>query len=333
MQYFIGLATTLHDPAIAIVDPQGEVVFAEASERYLQNKRAINCEPDHFFRISELIKMYCKPDAEFVIARTWSSRYSRIPFWIAIANAFGLIKPDIITRYKLDRISRLLLLKEYQVYHLLLCFLSGQMKAGANLAAAIRNEFGKRKVSFINYNHHLTHAATACYTSPFSDGACMIVDGFGEEGTIAYCTYKDGTIRLIKRLKGKESLGALYMLITELCGFSSFKAEEWKVMGLASYGKFDKTIYDHLKSIIKVEGCELRYASQTHIRNTINKLEAYKRPSDFSPLVAADLAYTGQLVFSQIMDDLLNNFHALTHAENLILVGMCLELILRWHNT
>ncbi|MGH8604039.1 MAG: carbamoyltransferase family protein, partial [Gammaproteobacteria bacterium] len=57
--YYVGLATTLHDPAIAIVSPQGEVLFAEATERYLQNKRAINCEPDSLFRIRELLETYC----------------------------------------------------------------------------------------------------------------------------------------------------------------------------------------------------------------------------------------------------------------------------------
>jgi carbamoyltransferase len=54
--YTIGLATTFHDPALAIIGPGGEIVFAEATERYLQYKRAPNCEPDSAARMEALIK-------------------------------------------------------------------------------------------------------------------------------------------------------------------------------------------------------------------------------------------------------------------------------------
>ena len=55
MTYTIGLATTFHDPAIAIIGPDGEVLFAEATERYLQYKRAPNCEPDSAPRMEGLL--------------------------------------------------------------------------------------------------------------------------------------------------------------------------------------------------------------------------------------------------------------------------------------
>ena len=64
MSYTIGLATTFHDPAIAIVDPDGEVLFAEAAERYLQYKRAPNCEPDSAPRMEGLLKRYIPEGAE-----------------------------------------------------------------------------------------------------------------------------------------------------------------------------------------------------------------------------------------------------------------------------
>ena len=89
-RYYIGLATTFHDPALAIVDAEGEIVFAEAAERFLQSKRAINAEPDHLFRIADLIKEYCEQDAEFTIARSWSARSSRLPFLAGVASRLGL---------------------------------------------------------------------------------------------------------------------------------------------------------------------------------------------------------------------------------------------------
>ncbi|MGZ8224608.1 MAG: carbamoyltransferase family protein, partial [Methylobacter sp.] len=58
-KYYIGLSVTYHDSALAIIDTQGEVLFAEATERYLQNKRALNCEPDQLLLVPDLLEQYC----------------------------------------------------------------------------------------------------------------------------------------------------------------------------------------------------------------------------------------------------------------------------------
>src|SRR5690242_5037502 len=78
VRYYIGLAATLHDSAIAIVDSSGRVVFAEATERFLQNKRAYNCPPDDMLRIGRLVKEYCPPEVEIVVAISWSEEYLRL---------------------------------------------------------------------------------------------------------------------------------------------------------------------------------------------------------------------------------------------------------------
>jgi carbamoyltransferase len=53
-KYYIGLSITYHDPALAIINDQGEVLFAEATERYLQNKRALNCPAELVFKACPL---------------------------------------------------------------------------------------------------------------------------------------------------------------------------------------------------------------------------------------------------------------------------------------
>src|ERR1700674_2101242 len=75
-RFTIGLATTFHEPAIAIVGPDGEVLFAEGAERYLQFKRAPNCEPDLPGRMGELARKYLEPDAEIVVATSWGAQFS-----------------------------------------------------------------------------------------------------------------------------------------------------------------------------------------------------------------------------------------------------------------
>ena len=73
-KFYIGLSITYHDPALAIIDDQGNVLFAEATERYLQNKRALNCEADPLLRVKALIDEYCPSPDEIVIAINWQKK-------------------------------------------------------------------------------------------------------------------------------------------------------------------------------------------------------------------------------------------------------------------
>ena len=54
--------------------------------------------------------------------------------------------------------------------------------------------------------------------------------------------------------KGEESLGILYSVCTALCGFNVEKGEEWKLMGLAPYGKLDREILAEFKSLLTLDG-------------------------------------------------------------------------------
>ena len=88
-RFTIGLATTFHEPAIAIIGPDGDVLFAEGVERYLQFKRAPNCEPDLPGRMVELAREYLEPDAEVIVATSWSEQFSEFLDRSASAGAFA----------------------------------------------------------------------------------------------------------------------------------------------------------------------------------------------------------------------------------------------------
>src|SRR6266568_1845333 len=75
-RYYIGIATTFHEPALAIVSPQGEILFAEAAERCLQDKRAIDHRGDPFVHMPELLRRFCDPEGELVVATSWSGLFS-----------------------------------------------------------------------------------------------------------------------------------------------------------------------------------------------------------------------------------------------------------------
>lgn len=316
--YYIGLATTFHDPALAVVNQAGEVVFAEATERYLQDKRSYGAAADVRTMVRRVIKDYCDPNAAYVIAKPWSQGFSRFmdfQYLLGLASHERLPRrPPGMTRFLVDNA---VLFGSLWLQH------SGLKLSGGNFADILRRDFGNANVSYVKFPHHLAHAATACFTSPFERAACMVMDGQGESGSMSCYEYRDGILRPHSAMKGPESLGILYAICTDLCGFHSEGGEEWKLMGLAPYGKFDREIHDALRSLVKIEGLEFKYPSTRFIETWMRDMKKRARAKDASPLTVADLAHTTQRFYEDCMTQLLRNFHALGISDDLVFGGGC----------
>jgi carbamoyltransferase len=108
--------------------------------------------------------------------------------------------------------------------------------------------------------HHLSHAASAFYPSPFKEAAILTIDGVGEWATSTICHGKDREITILKELPFPHSVGLLYSAFTYYCGFK-VNSGEYKLMGLAPYGQADspdvtryrQLILDHLVDL-KADG-------------------------------------------------------------------------------
>ncbi len=83
--------------------------------------------------------------------------------------------------------------------------------------------------------HHLSHAASAYYPSPFDDAAILTVDGVGEWATATIAHGKAGTVKMLREMRFPHSIGLLYSAFTYYCGFK-VNSGEYKLMGLAPYG-------------------------------------------------------------------------------------------------
>ncbi len=83
--------------------------------------------------------------------------------------------------------------------------------------------------------HHLSHAASAFFCSPFEEAAILTVDGVGEWTTASLSIGKDTDIRLLKEIRFPHSLGLLYSAFTAFLGFE-VNDGEYKVMGMAPFG-------------------------------------------------------------------------------------------------
>ncbi len=306
MRNYLGLATTLHDPAVAIVNERGEVVFAEALERPLQQKRAFHQPPDDLMRIAELLETWTTPGAERVVAqswlpRRWKSVLFRAAWLIAGRRVSPLLRPTMLGQMNAFDVATLNL--EYRLY-----------EADPTRRPLVRRHF----------DHHLTHAAAAVHASGWGEAVSAILDGHGEKSPDAFFHFDGHRFRdlrptRVRRFSSNGSLGLFYAALCVACGFDPMKGEEWKVMGLAPYGKQDARLYDRLRALLRVEGLRIRGDN----RAVLAALHALRPPRGTPALASADVAFTGQRLFSELAAELLTNLHRETGGEALVFSGGC----------
>lgn len=130
--------------------------------------------------------------------------------------------------------------------------------------------YDKKKIKLLFPEHHLSHAASAFFSSPYNDAAILTIDGVGEWATTTICHGKNNKIEILKEMRFPHSVGLLYSAFTYFLGFR-VNSGEYKLMGLAPYGNpqsaqtldFIKTIKDNLVSI-KEDGSV--YLNQNYFR-------------------------------------------------------------------
>jgi carbamoyltransferase len=102
------------------------------------------------------------------------------------------------------------------------------------VSTRVRDLLGRR-VPLLFCDHHLAHAASAFYPSPFTKAAVLTVDGVGEWSTTTIARGEQNGIEMIEHIEFPNSLGLLYSAFTRYCGFK-INSGEYKLMGLSPYG-------------------------------------------------------------------------------------------------
>ena len=98
--------------------------------------------------------------------------------------------------------------------------------------------------------HHLSHAASAFYPSPFKEAIVLTADGVGEWATTTVAIGKENNLEIVKEIHFPHSLGLLYSAFTYYTGFK-VNSGEYKLMGLAPYGS--PLYVDKIKKLIDVK--------------------------------------------------------------------------------
>ena len=317
----VGHSNTFHDPSLAV--SYKNKIYAEGLERLSQNKRSLFSVGDlHSLKglkktLEERGVPFGRP-IDIILRTTWKP-----PFYIrGLAKVFNSLYRRVTFFHKkrpflFDDCSSFMALARYsQTWYLkglpVVLFQIRKFLWGNSI----------KKVSLKKTTHHLTHAANAIYTSPFDQCAIMILDGAGEEISCSFYHFKNEKFKLIH--KNRASLGYLYAAVTECCGFSCLHGEEWKVMGLSAYGKFNQKIYDFFKKRMRVKGIKLftKFGPQDQ-RELSQLVGGFRKPSDKEVSKSADLAFNFQEAFSDTVIEIAHQLHLKTGEKNLAYAGGC----------
>ena len=182
-------------------------------------------------------------------------------------------------------------------------------------------------------DHHMSHAASSYFTSPFDESAILTVDGAGEWATATMGVGRGNKIEIIKELRFPHSVGLLYSAFTAYCGFE-INEGEYKLMGMHPYGK-PRFVDDIYKLIHMGEDGSLwqdmKYFAYHYSRDTTltEKFgEHFGRPprdpklSDKSldPFYC-DMAASIQRVTEEILMKMITVLHKETGLANLCMAG------------
>lgn len=179
--------------------------------------------------------------------------------------------------------------------------------------------------------HHLSHAASAFFCSPFEHTAILTMDGVGERETTTIGVGRGKQIELSRAIHFPHSIGLLYSALTAYLGFEVNEGE-WKVMGLAPYGK--PVFIDAFRRLVRVKHdgsyqLDMRfflhlYSSTgiAHNRRWRELLGIPRRlPSDPLEQCHCDLACSGQGAVEELILNLARAAARVSKSENLVIAG------------
>jgi len=206
--YVLGISAFYHDSAAAIVR-DGEIIAAAQEERFSRKK--------HDPRFPANAINYCLEEAEIE-----PSDLAAVVFY----------DNPVLT---LDRILKTLAIAGDKGLPSWIQGAPGWLAVKLFVQKMVRSEL-KTDLKVLFVEHHLSHAASAFFPSPFEEAAILTLDGVGEWATTTLGAADRHEVKILKEIQFPHSLGLLYSTFTQYCGFK-VNSGEYKLMGLAPYGK------------------------------------------------------------------------------------------------
>lgn len=305
----LGISCFYHDSAAALI-VDGEVVAAAQEERFTRKKHDSGF-PSHAIKYClghdntdlsaiDLIAYYEKPFVKFE---------RLLETYLAVApRGFESFKNGLAVWIKEKLFQKSILINQLRD-------VSGGLDCNSKLVFS---------------EHHLSHAASAFYPSPFHRAAILTMDGVGEWTTTSLALGRGSEIKIQREIHFPHSIGLLYSAFTYYTGFK-VNSGEYKVMGLAPYGepKYKNLILDNLIDL-KQDGSfrlNMQYFDYcTGLKMTNSKFDSLfggpaRKPEELLTQKHMDLAASIQAVCEEVVLRLGKSIAQETGEENLCLAG------------
>jgi carbamoyltransferase len=309
--YILGINAAFHDSAAALVK-NGKIIAAAEEERFTHIKHGKRPVPFSTWELPFHAIDYCLKTAGITIQDVDRIAYSFDPEGVSetavyeddmLSNDDVLVAADIYNGWDTTFLNYIRKspeqLRDGYPHHL--------QKRLANAGSV------SDKWEFVN--HHVAHAASAFFPSPYTKAAVLTLDGRGEKATTGYFMGDQNTLTQLATVDMPHSLGMLYEKITTYLGFLH-SSDEYKVMALASYGH--PVYLEDFRSVIHV-GENGQY--------TIDEFDpeqwwgkGRKKDDPFEQL-HHDIAHSLQKALEETVLKLANWLYQETQAENLCMAG------------
>jgi carbamoyltransferase len=301
----LGISAFYHDSAAALVRG-GEILAAAQEERFSRKKhdprfpfQAINyCLEEAFVEAADL-------DAVIF----YDSPLATIDRVVANALAAGASGRDLFLKAARS-------------------LLGDKVWVGEHVTRAIGSAGREGKVLLAE--HHMAHAASAFYPSPFERAAILTLDGVGEWATTTLGSGNGKVIELFAEIDYPHSLGLLYSAFTYFCGFK-VNSGEYKLMGLAPYGepRYYDTIREHLIDVRDDGSYRLDMAYFGYLDGMVMTSERFaplfggaaRQPESRITRREMDLAASVQKVTEEVVLKTARHLRKTTGEKNIVLAG------------
>jgi carbamoyltransferase len=325
--YILGISCYYHDAAAALLK-DGKLVAAAEEERFTRKK--------HDFEFPENAIKFCLDFTGLT-----SQELDYVVFYEKPFHKFERILMSTLQNFP----------RSWNVFReSMITWLGDKLWVKSHLKDKLNIEDNR----ILFGEHHLSHAASAFYPSPFDEAAILTVDGVGEWTTATSGVGKGTEIKLENEIKFPHSLGLLYSAFTAFLGFKVNNGE-YKVMGMAPYGKpkYADRIYENLIEVtsdgsfwMNMDYFSYHYSDERaysakfedlfgkprdpemNFFTSHTRYPSYfgEKPSDYQELCRAnehyaDIAASIQLVTEEVLLKLVCSLHKETGKKNLCIAG------------
>ncbi len=316
-RYILGISAFYHDSAAVIIH-NGHISGAVQEERFTRLKQDASfpsnsvkyCLYESGIKLSEIdaVVFYDKPFLKF--ERILENYYLNTPRGLRSFVNFAPVwlKEKLFLRSVLEKELR-----------------------------EIDNSFSSDKTEILFPEHHLSHAASAFFPSPFSEAAILTIDGVGEWATSTIMCGKGNSITGLRELHFPDSVGLLYSAFTYFLGFR-VNSGEYKLMGLAPYGNPDSEQTAQFRDIIRKKLVDIKkdgsiklnssfftYATGMKMINSKKWEQIFginaRKPSDPIEQSHSNLAMAIQDITEEIVFSMAETAKKITGSKNLCMAG------------